>query len=468
MYIETKGKDFRRKNMKKRFLATVMTVAIVASSIVGCGTSNTQSEETQATTKAGEETVATEEVEEAEAPQGDLEPMQFRITWDVESGRGQAIKAIVDNYNAQTDGRPVEVVSGNTKVEDIMTSEAELLQLEYFSATSLGQEGYFYDLTSDFEYVNEFFAPAVMDMVSVDGTLYGVPWLGHTMSIVYNQDLLDQAGVDVAAITSWEAFEEALIAVEENTDAKGFGMVGKQVGDISWMTAMFVNSFGGSLLDEEGKVALGSDASKAGLDYYFNTLGQYGQDGWTEHSGTEVMEAFRTQKIAFELQGPWGVTDIWKLEEENRFEVGTLPLAQIVHEGTPGAAEASVHAIGISTLVEDEEVISDAKEFIKFMVSIEAQEQLMNGEIDEATGNYYPFRVPIRNDLQDSEYFVENPVFLGFIQGFDNPSIEVPVPAWSEIRDRYLTAGFNAIANGNRTIDEVVEELTEQGNKILE
>lgn len=459
--------------MKKRILGTIMSIVAVTSILGGCSSSNNEtsssssSSSTSSSSSSSSSSSTSTTTETETSTSNNLDPMEFRIAWDADSGRGQAITAIVDEYNAQTDGRPVRVVSGNTQIEDIMTSDVELIQVEYFVATSLGQEGYFYELTNDFSYVNDFFAPTVIEMLEANGELYGVPWLGHTISMVYNKDLLDAAGVNPDEITSWEDFENALIAVEDNTDAKGFGMVGKQSTDISWMTAMFVNSFGGSLVDEDGKVGLNTDASKEGLDFYFNTLSQYGQTGWEEHTGTEVMEAFRTQNIAFELQGPWGVTDIWKLDDANRFEVGALPLSQIEHDSNLGAADASIHAIAISTLVEDEEVLLDAKDFINYMISLDAQEALMNGEYDEATGNYYPFRVPLRNDLQGSDYFVEYPEFLAFIQGFDSPSIEVPVTAWSEIRDRYLTAGYNAIANGTRTIDEVVAEIEEYGNSIL-
>ncbi|ONI47813.1 hypothetical protein AN644_03825 [Candidatus Epulonipiscium fishelsonii] len=440
--------------MNKKFISLLLGATMVSSIIVGCGSDTTDISNTSAVSENDKKE--------------DLEPMQFRIGWDVESGRGQAIKAIVDVYNEQTDGRTVEVVSGNNQVEDIMTSEAEIMQLEYFTATSLGQEGYFYDLSDDFNNISEFFSPAVIDMVSVDDEMYGVPWLGHTLSFIYNKDLLDLSGVNPDEITSWEKFEEALLKVEENTDAKGMGMIGKQMGDLSWMTAMFVHSFGGSLIDETGNIGLDSKESKEGLDFYFNTLGKYGQEGWQEHTGVEVMEAFRTQKIAFEIQGPWGVTDIWKLPEEQRFNVGTLALSQIMHGEYKGAAEASVHPIAISTLVEDEDLLEDAKDFIRFMITPEAQEMLMAGEFDEKTGEYYPFRVPIRNDLQNSPYFIEHPEFLAFIQGFENPSIEVPVPEWTEIRERYLTAGYSAVANGSKTIDEAVSEIIKMGNPILQ
>ena len=55
----------------------------------------------------------------------------------------------------------------------------------------------------------------LLDAGVVDGAAYGIPIGANTLSLYYNADVLDDAGVDPASITDWETLTAALKDVDE-------------------------------------------------------------------------------------------------------------------------------------------------------------------------------------------------------------------------------------------------------------
>jgi multiple sugar transport system substrate-binding protein len=280
------------------------------------------------------------------------------------------------------------------------------------------------------------------------------------MCLLYNKDLLKKAEVVPGSIKSLEAFIEALEAVEEKTGARGIGLVGADSNDVSWMVNQFVYGFGSSLVSGDGKtVEFNNEKSKAALDFYKNILGKHAQPTWTGDTGEEVMKYFRNQEVAFEIQGIWGVTDIQK--NGSPFEVGVISMKDI---GL--CAEVGPMMLAIPSGMSGEKK-EEAVSFIRYMVSRDAQEQILNGEYSPEHDAYYPFRTPIRIDMSDSRIVKSNPEYGLFIEGFGNPSIDVPVPAWEAVKDDYYESGLNKVMSGEMTIDAFLVMIETEGNRIL-
>lgn len=91
----------------------------------------------------------------------------------------------------------------------------------------------------------------------------------------------------------------------------------------------------------------------------------------------------------------------------------------------------------------------------------------MNGEYSPEHDAYYPFRTPIRIDMADSHIFKSNPEYKLFIEGFQNPSIDVPMPAWQKIKDDLYGSGLHQVMSGETTIDAFLATMEIEGNKIL-
>jgi len=389
----------------------------------------------------------------------------FRITWKSYSGRGEAIQKIVNLYNEQNNKTcKITLLSGDedlAAIEMMLENQSQIIyMLPYRYVQHFGGLGYLADMSDSFAKESSIFYPQLFRLGQVNGSTYGIPWLGHSICLVYNQDLLSKAGVDVSSINSLDSWVEAMKQVEARTDARGVGLVGANHNDVSWMVNQFIYGYGSSLVDDSGtKVTVNNEKSKQALDFYKNTLGAHAQAGWVDHSGTEVMECFRKQQIAFEFQGPWGVSDI--AQNGNPFKMGVIPLEDI-------GLYAEVGPMMLSLPKNMSDADKDAAmDFIRFLISKPAQEKIMDGEYSPEHDAYYPFRVPVRKDLADSLVFKKYPQYIPFLQGFKCPSVDVPVPHWQTVKDKYYAPGLHQVMKSEISIDDFLAMIEAKGNETL-
>ena len=401
------------------------------------------------------------------------ENLNFRITWKAYSGRGEAISKIVEGYNEsnQTDYQ-VTVVDGD---EDLTTIEnslkgttsfnqsnesIDIYMLPYRYVQYLGYRNLLGNLTDDFLVEKDYFYSDLWNLGIVDKQVYGIPWLGHTMGLIYNKDLLDKAGIDPTDITDLDSLVLACEKVELATDAKGIGLVGAEHNDISWMVNQFIYGFGGSLVSADStKVTINTPQSVAALNFYKNILGSHAQPSWKTDTGVEVMDAFRNQSIAFEIQGLWGITDVWKSKDP--FPTGVIALDDIGLYSEVGPMMVAIP----KTL--DKNKKEAAINFIRYLISKDAQEMVMDGEYSPEHDMYYPFRLPVRKDMAKSKVFDDYPEFAKFLSGFNKPSVDVPVPLWQQIKDQYYEPGLHQVMEDQISIEDFLQNIEKQGNIIL-
>lgn len=357
-------------------------------------------------------------------------PLTFRITWEAFSGRGEAIQSVIAAFNESQKDVIVTMVGGNEVKEDYLQTlydkEADVCVIPYRLIKDNDIASHLYDLTEYYADRLSAHYDTIAPLSMNNNTLIGVPWIGHSMALVYNKNLVHASDVDVSQIQSLDDLVLACAYVEANTDASGIGLVGANHHDITWMVNQFIYTYGGELVDGE-QLAINTPSSREALDFYKNTLGTYAQEGWQDDSGVEVMEAFAKEEVCFEIQGPWAVTDIWK--RGNPFDIGVIPLKQLGVYSEVGPMMLAVN--------KDVEDIEAATQFIDFMLSDEAQELLLKGEYIPKYDAYYPFRVPIKLNSDLSPFLKQYPEFTPFIEGFTMPSISTPSVKWAEVEDDY-------------------------------
>lgn len=391
----------------------------------------------------------------------------FRITWKSYSGRGEAIWRIVDSYNLINETNfNIKLVGGDEELNLIETllkkgDKVDIYVLPYRYVQSLGYDGELEDLTFDFGHNKELFYEELWNLGVVNEKLFGIPWLGHSMGLIYNKKILNKAGIDPEAIISLESLLLACEKVEEKTNANGIGLSGANHNDVSWMINQFIYGFGGSLVNDDGtQVTINSEAGKLAINFYKNKLGKYAQPTWVDDTGLEIMEHFRNQKIAFEIQGLWGVTDIWKNGSD--FETGIIALETI---GLFPEVGPMMLAIQPGIAKDKKAAVSD---FIDYLLTVEAQEMIMQGEYSPEHDTYYPFRLPVRKDIAESSVFNKYPEFVVFLNGFEQPSIDVPVPIWQTIKDSIYAPNLHKVMNNQLSIEDFLQLIQDEGNKILQ
>ena len=414
---------------------------------------------------AGSPPVAADAAAAGEALPGRV-ALSFRITWKSYSGRGEAIGAIVDRYNQIASyNRFITLEDGDedrAAIEALLQSETKTVYvLPYRLIQYFGDKGLLADLTESFANVRNLFYESVWSLATVNEKVYGIPWLGHSMCLLYNKTLLERAGVDPASITDMDSFLAAIHTIADETGTGGLGLVGAESNDLSWMVNQFIYGYGSSLVSEDGKtVAINSANAAEALAVYRDVLGSYAQPTWRDDTAVEVLDAFRNQDVAFEILGIWGVTDI--IKNGSPFEVGILPLKNI---GLCSEVGPLMLAIPGSM---DERDQRAAYEFMRYMISKNAQEEIMKGEYSPEHDTYYPFRTPIRMDMTDSQIFQIHPEYQTFIEGFATPSIDVPVPAWQLVKDEVYAPGLHKVMCGEMTIEAFLNDVETRGNQILQ
>lgn len=436
------------KKLLSILLVTVLTLGV----FTGCGSKE-------------EKTVDTNDKVSEETTKEPIE-LRYQIVWDINSGRGKNIQSVVDMFNESNENVKVSLITGDSDEKKLITSllsddTAELIQLSVKSVKTIGKEGLLRDLTEYKNDYSELFYDELLNFFQYEDQLFAAPWIGHTIELVYNKDLFEAAGLTQAPST-WDEVLEYSKIIEEKTDAKGLGIAGMQNNDAIWMATPIIKSYGGEFITEEdGKqvMAINNDQGIKGLEIYQQIAKNY--DGAAEKNGGNVMEDFRNQKIAMEFQGPWGVTDIWK--NNNPFEVS----AALIPAGPAGRfVDGGPYGIAIPASISDEKAEA-AIEFINYLQSTEAQAKIMEGEYDEKTDNYYPYRVPMRKDMKDSEYFVEHPELLVFIEGLEHVIDSFPSPEFNQIANEVITVELNKLASGETTPDQAAKTMEEKGNEIL-
>lgn len=111
--------------------------------------------------------------------------------------------------------------------------------------------------------------PSVVDVVSTDDGVWGIPWGAYTMGLVYNRGLFEQAGLDPdSPPQTWDEVREAAKAIEASTDAQGFqSMTLENTG--GWVLQAMSNAFGGSFENPDGTEAtVDNDGTRAALEFY--------------------------------------------------------------------------------------------------------------------------------------------------------------------------------------------------------
>lgn len=105
----------------------------------------------------------------------------------------------------------------------------------------LGQYPNFMEGIIQFEPMNEYVEPILDSVVESryelyarDGNYYGIPTHVGATVMYYNTDIMDEAGVDIDEIVTWDDFVEAGKQVVENTDSTMWN-----VGTEDWLMDMW-------------------------------------------------------------------------------------------------------------------------------------------------------------------------------------------------------------------------------------
>lgn len=229
-------------------------------------------------------------------------------------------------------------------------------------------------------------------------TAYFLPYGFFVRAMIYNRDLLAQAGFDAPPETMDE-FMTMVEAVSQLDGHYGYCLRGARGGFVGWWLMVSAQTGADSWFNEDGTTVFTSPEGIAGiqkiLDIYNN--------GWAPRDGVnwaynEVVAGFYSRTCAFLDQDPDALTSIRTRLGEDEFGVIPIPL------GPKGVMSPPVGMIGwsIPTTSENPEL---AQAFLERLSSAE-----VNLEWARFMGVVPAVQVP-----EDDEFF-NAPQFAGFVK----------------------------------------------------
>lgn len=189
-------------------------------------------------------------------------------TWANET-ESDELDAILDRLNAAQDAYRLEqmVVPGGeyyTKLQTMIAGRQspDLFWLSQEYVPAYAQNGTLTDLTGLVEDAVDLddYLPGSLDAATVDGTLYGLPWIGQPYVVYYNADRFDEAGLEEPdGDWDWAAFRETARALTDD-GRWGYATTGTPP------LALHAWGEGGDYVDAAGEIVLDSPATVAGLE----------------------------------------------------------------------------------------------------------------------------------------------------------------------------------------------------------
>lgn len=230
------------------------------------------------------------------------------LVWAGWSGEEEASKAIfqrmMETYESQS-GNSVTWVGwtwADTAQQLLIRTQGgeqlDLAQADIGIFNTIAQAGVLADwneiLGEDF--MKATFEQSALDVGNVDGKQLGMPWSMASISMVYNPEILAAAGWDTVPATVAE-FEQCLADIKaKNPDVVPYGVSTKDAtcaGDfMPWLW-----TFGGAIFNEDGSVAIDSEAAVACVKWY-QSLQQKGLIAMDTGRG-EARQLFAQGKVAF-------------------------------------------------------------------------------------------------------------------------------------------------------------------------
>lgn len=126
------------------------------------------------------------------------------------------------------------------------------LFLTYFTEPSkFIEQGVVADLSPYFETagVAGVFNPAILDITSQDGAIYGIPLNAYALGLAYNIQLLADAGYDAPPATWEELAEMAAALTDRDNNVAGFAFINDGSGATGWQYTNIAYAFGAARED---------------------------------------------------------------------------------------------------------------------------------------------------------------------------------------------------------------------------
>jgi len=228
--------------------------------------------------------------------------------------------------------------------------------------------------------LSETFSPSFLPMGSVDGRQIAVPWISGTVGMVANLAVLEAAGIDEVPETMDE-FREALIAVRDNVpNSVPYTMATTNNSSIALDYMIWVWTFGGSAIGEDGTVGVNTPEALAALEFMTELVDS--RLAAPEIDRPDARRLFAQGASAFYLDSPQARSFARQFSGEGEaYDKNVLPITVPVLE--QGNTPASMQWGHLLTLYSDSPITAESPS-AKFLMYLMEDEQLVDYAVNQS------------------------------------------------------------------------------------
>ncbi len=283
-----------------------------------------------------------------------------------------------------------------------------------------------------------------IEVAVYDGKTYGIPLTMSPQSLLYNQKLLDEAGVEVP--TTVEEMYEAAKAVKEKTGAWGYAFNSDTSNALqSYIVTMhWVLGFGSDWSQPDGTITANAPENIEALTW----LQRFIDDGLVPvgMDAATIRRLFAEGKVAFLFDGPWVMTQVKNDNPDLYPNVGYAVMPTPSHAGITGGA--------FYTIPVDSPHKDDAWKYLEIISSVEPQRAWLENLV----------QIPGTVVEPSEEFLTENPWVATMVEvaaqypgglGYAPPGYQVRAAEFRQIVVDHV-AGVWA---GTKSVEEALNEL---------
>lgn len=352
---------------------------------------------------------------------------QYRIEW-VTAPYGEILNQVIN------------MAGGGDRVDVIFGEEAWVPQL-YASGLAAPVT----DILDE-EFVADF-DPAIMDVFTIEGGIYGIPLYVSPFILYYNTELFEQAGLDPA--NPPKIYDEMLAAAEklsQLTDANGnkvypFGQTTASVVVSGNALISMIYNFGGEVFTEDGQLNVDNE----GFRDAFEMLALLDERGYNPQNAKlkDLRNLFALGQLAMYYDQSWGFNGVKSINPDaTSFTASAAPLAG--GNGTGEAVLTSHCFILVDNGAQKNEAVNA---FVQYVIS----EEVLNDYMANVTPAY-----PAKKSMADMEAVVNSGVLKGAADSTSNVKKVPYVSAMSDISLDLCTLA-QAVTVSNTPVDEAID-----------
>jgi len=299
----------------------------------------------------------------------------------------------------------------------------------------------------------DFYFRGIWNTNCIDSSLYGIPWYIDTRVLFYRRDVLARAGFPIPPRT-WDELYEVSRRIKKNagnTDKYAIYLPTNE-----WAPfVIFALQAGSHLLKNDDCFA---DFTSPEFKKAFSFLIRFHQEKLAPlgiSQVTNVYQAFADEYFVMYISGPWNITEFKKYMKGNLADKWmTAPLPGL-DQNTPGVSLAGGSSLVLNSKGKYK---SAAWKLIEYLSRTETQVSFYHLVYD----------LPARREAWLDPSIKDDPYMRAFYEQFQHVVVTPKITEWEQIAFSKLQQYAELAARGAMPIDEALNSLNKDVDKILE